>query len=142
MQKIILLILSILIINISIAQTDTSKYLLDTIRANKALFIGNPLSVLFDSLKIDVKIGIFKVLKKNGKDSVYIKELVLYFKDTKPSDLADYQNLNMGPAIKIVFTTPFSVSNHYFDNKSLLGSWYFNAYKRQFYGHYIVGDIK
>ncbi len=122
------------------AQIDTNSYLRDTIYANKSFFIGKQLSVLLDTLKIEVKVDIPGVPKHNGRDSSFIDCLYLYFKPIS-GDYLVFNNMNSGITLNIVFDTPFSIANYYFDNRSLLGSWYWNAYKRQFYGKYIIRNI-
>jgi hypothetical protein len=142
MQKIILLILSIFIINISIAQTDTSKYFRDTIFPMKSFFINQPLSKLLDTLKYKVQIETISIKGKKGKDSVPISGLGLYFRFYIDDRLTDFTNTNYGVILRVIFTQPIIVPMHYIYNSSLLGSRSWNAYKQLFYGQYIISDFK
>ena len=108
MKKLIIIILFLNISKTNFAQlpvTDTIGYLRDSIEAKRAYYIGKPLSVLLNNLRIEVKSYTARVPFSSEPDTFQFRKTTLDFYNN--GELITIENHNIiSPHIDIVFTPP------------------------------------
>ena len=145
MKKIIILIILINISKVNFAQipiTDTVGYLRDSISARRTYFIGKPLSILLNDLKIEVKSYTARVPFNSEQDTIIFAQTSLEFYDNNTL-VAKYNHHIISPSIYIVFAMPIQIPKKYFEiGKVLDWTTGWTPQKAAFYGSYIISDLQ
>ena len=142
MKKIIFTLLFIATISVAKSQTitDTAAYLIDSIQAKKAYYIGKPLSTLLHDLRISIKSYLPMTPIPSLPDTIPFASTVLsfYYLNTIMNKMYLRQkDLN----IHIRFNTPILIPKTSF----MIGGFFYGTewttQKANFFGQYILSDI-
>jgi hypothetical protein len=123
--------------------TDTTAYLRDSIYNNRAFYIGKPLKVLLQNLKLNIISDIpYYNFLNNLRDTVTIREIHLSF-------ITPLQELQMHPVIStfivVKFVAPQKIPFKYFKQNGLLEEFsLWNINKKNYYmdNRFVVYSIK
>lgn len=141
-RHIVILVLVIIYQNDLNAQADTTVYLRDTLQPKANIYVGQPLDVLLNDLKIKVVSfqGIYPWQKKNIPDTVTISDLTLEFYPTDKVIDRVYKQVKT-PHIYIEFTTPVKIPKVWFSpGKS--GYWEWKKSDEVLFRPYIISKLE
>ena len=145
MKNILTLILFLNISNVTLAQTpvtDTIGYLRDSIEAKKTYYIGKPLSVLLNDLKIEVKSYMAIVPFDSEPNIIQFKVTSLDFYSNDVLLTRSYYHIT-SPHIDITFTPTIQIPKEKFKPGNVLDwttGW--TPEKAAFFGPYTISDLK
>lgn len=145
MKKILILFMFLNISKANYAQvpvTDTLGYLRDSISARRAYYIGKPLSVLLNDLKIQVKSYMAIVPFNSELDTIEFKVTSLDFYSSAVLLTRSNHNI-ISPHIDIVFAPPILIPKEKFKIGSILDwttGW--TPQKAAFFGSYSISDLQ
>ena len=143
MKKIIFTLTFITTITVAKSQiiTDTTAYLIDSIQAKKAYYVGKPLSTLLNDLRISIKSYQAIVPIPSLPDTISFASTLLRFYDLNTIINKIYfkqKELN----IQIYFTPPILIPKNLFEEDALLYGTEWTPNKANFFGQYILSDIR
>jgi hypothetical protein len=122
--------------------SDTGSYLKDSIIQKKSYYIGKPLIVLLKDLKVEI-IGDKDVYSILGKtDTFFTKECTLWFFPL--AELIDrVEEYKITPTIIVTFQDTLTIPRYYFRKGGILDYYEgWNRYKRNYWGQFIVADLR
>jgi hypothetical protein len=121
--------------------SDTSVYLKDTILAKKQIFIGKAADTLFKQMRLSI-VSDANILSKGYSDTFYTKEVYLWFFPTVEMASRMYYNSSQ-PMLVVTFKDTIAIPRSYFNKGEMLDYYTgWNKYKRNFWGKFIVADIR
>jgi len=139
----LLVCITVLITNIKKAESqvpDTAQYLLDSIQPKFSYYIGKPLKILLDDLKIQPieYHGVFPVWNKS--DTIKFTQTLLEF-HTLDERIIRKNNDIKSPAIYIKFAQPIPISKTWFMEGGRFEKRDWDLQKERFFRNYIIGEI-
>jgi hypothetical protein len=133
--------LCVIKINAQNSTLDTSAYLKDSIVVVKQKYIGMPLNKLFSDLKILI-VDNNEFAFIGSTDTFYTKSIKLnffYLEEFYERIL----NKRITPILEIKFNDTIAIPRSYFNKGEMLDYYTgWNKYKRNFWGKFIVADIR
>ncbi|GMV78812.1 MAG: hypothetical protein AMXMBFR79_19420 [Chitinophagaceae bacterium] len=119
---------------------DTTRYILDSIQPKFSYYIGKPLKVLLDDLKIQPieYHGVFPVWNKS--DTIKFTQTLLEF-HTLDERIIRKNNDIKSPAIYIKFAQPIPISKTWFMEGGRFEKRDWDLQKERFFRNYIIGEI-
>jgi hypothetical protein len=141
-MKVIFFILLLAASNSLWCQTiDTTKYLNDSILSKKQLYVNKPADSLFKHLKLTIWSD-GNPLCLGYTDTFYTKELYLWLYPSDEFAEKMYYHL-IHPLLVVTFKDTIAIPRSYFNKGEILDYYEgWNKYKRNFWGKFIVADIR
>lgn len=122
--------------------TDTTAYLRDSISARREYYIGKPLSVLLNDLKIEVKSFMTVVPFDSEPDTIEFKVTSLDFFSNEVLFTRTNSNI-VSPHMNIVFTAAIQIPKETFKPGNVLDwttGW--TPEKAAFFGDHVISDLQ
>lgn len=142
----LLVCITVLITNIKKAESqvpDTTRYILDSIQPKFSYYIGKPLKVLLDDLKIQPieYHGVFPVW--NQPDTINFLRTVLefYSLNDRINRRQWYSSGIKSPAIIIKFSQPIPIPKSWFMEGGIFEKRDWDIRKQRFFRNCIIGEI-